>query len=181
MKLDFEVDARFAGVRAALLALDERSIVAEIARELEDSFALWTKSARDKKLAAVRFSFAGQELEPWVATDAIASGYATLTERDGAPRFGDRVFDSCGGFALYPITGELADLGEDDELSDHADFSRLREALHAFALEATTRALREACASAAFAKVPRAAKLVFFAARHDERPVVVFRASSSRA
>lgn len=169
-----DLDPRLEGVCAELLQLEPGELAPEIASELERSFLQW-KTYATYPLAAVRFAFAGQELAPWVATEAMASGYGTLTKRDDdRPRFGSLAFDCQGGFSLLPITGSLADLGDDPEISDLDDFTALRDAMHALCLVATAQALDLACRSEAFAAVPRAESLVFFAARHDETPVAIW-------
>jgi hypothetical protein len=173
-RLRGDLDARLGAVRDELMKLEVGDFAGGIADELERSFAMWKERAK-VLLAAVRLTFAGQELAPWVATDVMASGYGGVVEREGRPRFTQLAFDCCGGFAIVDITGSLADLGDDDEISELEDFDQLREALHAFSLVATAQALRQACSRPAFAAVPRADELIFFAARHDEDPVVVWR------
>jgi hypothetical protein len=168
------VDPRFEDARAELLRLDDRKIVDAIAGELEASFAAWAESSAP--LAAIRFHFAGQELAPWVATEAMASGYGSVEREGDRPRFRQRLFDSRGGFSLLEITGPLADLGDDDELADHADFEHLRALAMAFARSAAARGVQRAIERPGFARVPRAGALLFFVAAHDETPMPIWRA-----
>jgi hypothetical protein len=174
------VDPRLEEARSDLWHLDGSALAADLAKDLERSFVQWQTHAK-LPLAAVRFAFAGQELAPWVATEAMASGYGELIQRDGdRPRFRSPAFDCLGGFSLSSITGTLAELGDDSEISDLPDFSSLRDALHALCLVAAARALDLACRSEAFAAVPRGEALVFLAARHDEDPVAIWAVAGPR-
>ena len=153
----------------ALDAIDPEAAIAEIVRQLEESFHMYARrlaSRSAQPITEIRFYWAGAEIEPWVPSVVMGNVYAGRT----------LLLDSCGGFDPTPLEilcNALADtpeLGEDDALGD------LEQLFVTTSLELAARAIAIAARGAPFAALSTARPVDFVATPgHDTRNELLLR------
>ena len=112
-------------------------------------------------ISAIRFYWAGAEVEPWVPSTVWGDGW--LTHRfDGTKlTHGPANFHDCGGFDLGPIAELLLDADEDAQ-----------KELVLLSIDLTERALAIATKTDAFARLAKREGFEFFATPGHDEPSV---------
>lgn len=149
-------------------ALDSDSAVADIVLQLESSFVRYRDllATRPQPITAIRFYWAGAEIEPWVPSQAMGNVYAGAT----------LLLDSSGGFDPTPLPILCDAIADSAPLGDHAAFADLKALFVAESLELARRAIELAAAGEPFAALATARPFEFFATPgHGEAKLLVLR------
>ena len=158
----------------ALDGLDEEPIVAGMLADLERSFASYAR--RGSELAAIVWTWAGAEVEPYVPTDVWGNGYGAYedTESSEANELTVRelAFSASGGFGFAPLDEWLVDLAARPALEAIGVQQPATKLVVARTLELAARALRRSVETAAFRALPRRTPFAFFARPGHDEPVV---------
>ena len=168
---DLELRERRATLRLApALPIDEPAEIARIADALEKSFRMHVEPGYVKSpaapISAIRFYWAGTEIEPWVPSDVWCDGWLSHRYEETPDRnvlvHGAANFHACGGFDLGPI-GELLLAAEDDDA---------RKLLVLGSIDLVESALAIAVQTPAFARIPKLDPFEFFATPGHDEPSV---------
>lgn len=147
----------------ALEATDPEAAIAEIVRQLEESFLLYAArlaSRPPQPITQIRFYWAGAEIEPWVPSAVMGNVYAGRT----------LLLDSCGGFDPTPLEILCDALADTPELGDHDALGELAHLFVATSLERAARAVAIATRGAPFAALSTARPFDFVATPGHDTP-----------
>ena len=146
-----------------LEALDPEVAVAEIVRQLDQSFLRYAgllAKQPPQQITAIRFYWAGAEIAPWVPSAVMGNVHAGRK----------LLLDSCGGFDPTPLEilcdalADTPELGDDDALGD------LEHLFVATSLELAARAVAVAARGEPFAALPTTRPFDFVATPGHDSP-----------
>jgi hypothetical protein len=153
----------------ALEAIDLEAAIAEIVRQLDQSFLLYAERLASRSLqpiTKIRFYWAGAEIAPWVPSVVMGNVYAGRT----------LLLDSCGGFDPTPLEILCDALADTPELGDDAALGDLEHLFIATSLELAARAVTIAARGGPFAALSTARPFDFVATPgHDTENELLLR------